>query len=92
VLHCDAIPAENIHEPQSIYHPETVYFLQLLLQGTLKTAENRDKIAKNTRFDIPPFVLQPIGHFGEMFYIGAQLHLFRYRMASNVCAKVQALS
>jgi len=33
------------------------------------------KIAKNTRFGIPPFALSPIGHYGEKFNIGAQLHL-----------------
>jgi len=49
------------------------------------------KIVKNTRFQISPFALLSIGHCGEKFNIGAQLHLFRYRMASNVCAKVQAL-
>jgi len=30
-------------EPQYIGHPETVYFLQLLLQGEPKTVENRGK-------------------------------------------------
>ena len=49
------------------------------------------KIAKNTRFEIPPFTLPPIWHYGEKFNIGAQLHLFRYRMASKVCVNVQAL-
>jgi len=49
------------------------------------------KNAKNTRIQISPFALLPIGHCGEKFNIGAQLHLFRYRMASNVCAKVQDL-
>jgi len=33
-------------EPQRIGHPETVYFLQLLLQGAPKTAEITAKIAK----------------------------------------------
>jgi len=36
-------------EPQFIGHQETVYFLQLLLQGVLKTAENRGKIDKNNQ-------------------------------------------
>ena len=49
------------------------------------------KIAKNTRFQISPFALPPIGHCGEKFNIDAQLHLFRYKMSSKVCAKVQAL-
>jgi len=66
-------------------------FLQLLLQGASKTAENcGKKIAKNMRFEIPPFVLPPVGQCDEKFNIGAQLHLFRYRMASKVCVKVQA--
>jgi len=30
-------------EPQCIGNPETVYFLQLMLQGAPKTAENRGK-------------------------------------------------
>ena len=78
-------------EPQCIGNPETVYFLQLMLQGAPKTTENRDKIAKNTRFKIPPFALLPIGHCGEKFNTGARLHLFRYRMVSKVSVKVQAL-
>jgi len=32
------------------------------------------KIAKNTRFEISPFALPPIGHCGEKFNIGAQPH------------------
>ena len=36
-----AIPAEKVVDPQSIHHTETVYFLQLLLQGVPKTVENR---------------------------------------------------
>jgi len=56
--------------------------------GCAKTAE---KIAKNARFEIPPFMLPPIGHCGEKLNIGAQLHLFNYRMASKVCGNVQAL-
>jgi len=34
-------------EPQCIGHFEDVYFLQLLVQGAPKMAENRGKIAKN---------------------------------------------
>jgi len=59
-----------------------------LLQGAPKIAA---KIAKNMRFEISFFMLPPIGHSGEKFNIGAQLHLFGYRMASKVCVKVQAL-
>ena len=60
--------------------------------GCAKNGEkSRQKIAKNTRFHISPFALPPIGHCGEWFNIGAQLHLFRYKMSSKVCAKVQAL-
>jgi len=49
------------------------------------------KIAKNIPFEISSFTLPPVGHCGVKFDIGAQLHLFRYRMASKVCVKVQAL-
>jgi len=49
------------------------------------------KIAKNTRCQISPFALPPIGHCGGKFNIRAQLRLFRYRMASNVRTKVQSL-
>jgi len=49
------------------------------------------KIAKNTGFQISPFALPPIGHCGEKFNIGAQPHLFRYKMSSKVCAKVQVI-
>ena len=80
-----AIPAETPPEPQSICHPETVYFLQLLLQVRQKRRKIAAKIAENTRFEIPSFALPPIGHCGEKFNIGAQLHLFRYRMASKMC-------
>jgi len=65
--------------------------LQLMPQGRQKLQKIAAKIAKNTRFEILPFVLPPIGHFGEKFNIGAQQHLFRYKMASNVCEKVQDL-
>jgi len=82
----NAIPAEI--SPQCIGHPETVYFLQLLLQGAPKTSKNR---ANNMQFEIPPFALTPIEHCGEKFNTGAQLHLFRYRMALKLCVKVQAL-
>jgi len=68
----NAIPAENSPEQQCIGHPKTVYFLQLLLQGASKYAEIVAKIAKNTRFEIPPFVLPKIGS-GEKFNMDAQL-------------------
>jgi len=34
---------KTLPEPQCIGHLETVYFLQLLLQGAAKIAENRGK-------------------------------------------------
>jgi len=82
---------KTLPEPQCIGHPDTVYFFQLLLQGAPKKRKITAKITKNMRLEIPPFILPPIGHCGEKFNIGAQLHLFQYRMTSQVCVKVQAL-
>ena len=46
----NAIPAENSPEPQCICHPETVYFLQSLLQGAPKLLKIAQKLPKNTQF------------------------------------------
>jgi len=70
-------------EPHCIGHPETVYFLQLLLQVVPKTAENLGKNCQNTPLEILPFTQPPIWWLCEKFNIGAQLHPFKYRMASK---------
>jgi len=72
-----------LHRPS-----KNVYFLQLLLQGVTKTAA---KSAKNTRFEIPPFPLPQIGHCGEKFNTGVQLHLFRYRRGIKSLRKSTSL-
>ena len=80
---------KTLPEPQCIRYPETVYFLQCLLQGAPKTAA---KIAKNRRFEIPPFALSPIGNCNENFNIGAPLHLFRYRLQNGIKSLYQSTS
>jgi len=67
------------------HSPYTIQKLSNFCRVRQKRRKIAAKIAENTRFQISHFVLPPIGHCGETFNIGPQLHLFRYRMASKVC-------
>jgi len=58
-------------ELQCVSHLETVYFLQLMLQGAPKPQKIAAKITKKTRFENPPFVLPPIKLCGKKFNTGA---------------------
>ena len=69
------------------YSAQAIQKLSTFFNCCYRVCRKTRKIAKNTRFEIPPFELSPIGHYGEKFNIGAQLHLLRYRMASKVCEK-----
>jgi len=57
-------------EPQCIGHPETTFW-NCCYRVRQKLQKNAAKIAKNTLFEIPPFVMSPTGHYGEKFNIGA---------------------
>jgi len=73
------------HEPRCMSHQETVYFLQLLLQGAPKTAENAwQKLPKIRSLKFLPSRCHQYGN-GEKFNIGAhlQLHLLRFRIAKR---------
>ena len=88
--------AMQYRQKTSLYRsPYTIPQLSNFCNYCYKVRQKRRKIAakiaKNTRFQMSPFALPPIGHCGEKFNIGAQLHLFRYKMSSKLCAKVQAL-
>jgi len=75
----NAIPAENF--PCTTVHRPSRNCLRFVIDATGcdKKQKIATKIVQNTRFEIPPFALPPIGHCGEKFNIGAQLHLFRYK-------------
>jgi len=92
-MNANAIPAENKlsldHSARVIQNLST--FCNYCYRVRQKSQKIAAKIGKNTRFEIPHFALTPIWHSGEKFNIGAQLHLFWYRMASKVYVIVQGL-